>query len=560
MSTSALNQLRKLQQSLYDKAYEEAHSVVVGSASRALLAYSRKFERSLPRRYQLSNLSELIEVLRSQRIVLYGDFHTLRQSQRGLLRLMRRFSERQKSRKVVLALEMFKTVEQDYLDAYMAGKLDERDFLASIDYAREWGFPWKNFRMFLDYARAAKIPVFGINTDNGGRDRLAERDVFAADKLLDLADKYKEHTIFCLIGEYHLADAHLPHCLRKAASRRKLRDLSILRILNNVDHYYFRLHQGAHINPTEYLKLKSDLYCVMNSPPWMKWQSFSMWEEARHAGIPNYAEPDSDMDQDLDLSAEESFDVDYQLLTLIKNLANFLDITIDESDVETFHVHLSPDGDFFGDLTQDMGIEPGKATRIIARASVDGVYFVPQTNTVLLTYLSINNLAEAAGQYLYAVLGGNKSHDQSADREFFANIMKSVVAVIASKVLNPKRKSMELYHWRLLLKRLKGKRLAGKLARQRTIATGILQFERWLHEINSQDPNLPLVAPRALLIRDLQLDYELSREIGQVLGYSFYKKVLANKVATAKLRRFFRRKLNSDTAFRSAFAELYEML
>src|SRR5690606_7105112 len=111
VASTALEQLRQLQQELYDKAYNEARSVVVGT-SRTILAYSAKFEASLPEHVERSALASVLETLRRKQFLLYGDFHTLRQSQRGFLRIMRSYQERLRDRKIVVALEMFKARDQ----------------------------------------------------------------------------------------------------------------------------------------------------------------------------------------------------------------------------------------------------------------------------------------------------------------------------------------------------------------------------------------------------------------------------------------------------------------
>lgn len=557
----ALEQLRKLQKSLYDKAHAEAHTIVAGSASRSILSYSAKFEKSLPQRFQRSSLHEMHEALRQSRIVLYGDFHTLRQSQRGLLRLMRSYAERQRTRKIVLALEMFKAIDQDHLDAYVGGALDEQEFLRSIDYDAEWGFPWQNFKMILDFARQRKLPVIGINTDNGGRDGLARRDSFAARRLVDAAERFPDHKIFCLIGEYHLADDHLPRCLSKELRRRDL-DGRTLRVLNNVDRYYFRLQEASPTAPTEYLKLKKDLYCIMNSPPWMKWQSFSIWEELRSSGLPAIADQEGEIDQDFDLHTEDAFDVDYQFLTFVKNLAAFLEIPIDDSDIETFHIHYSADGDFFREITADLDIDGAEAERIIERATSDGVHFLPKSNTVLLTYMSINNLAEAAGQYLHSVLTGFNDTRKNPEDDFHRRVLKAAIGMIASKILNPRRKCMELHHWKQFLKRYKGRRLTGLAAQRRTTATAIIAYDAWFQDRVEKgvagDAFGPL--PRGILIKDRQANYEVSREVGQILGFNLYKKVLANKLPHTRLRRLYKKKLLSGEAIRGEVRTLHLLM
>lgn len=559
--STALEQLRKLQKNLFDKAHAEAHATVSESASRAVLAYSEKFERSLPRNFHRSSLNAIYESIRQSRIVLYGDFHTLRQSQRGLLRLMRGYAERQKTRKIIIALEMFKAIDQDNLDAYVAGSMSERDFLSAINYEMEWGFPWQNFKMILDFARQRKISVIGINTDNGGRDRLAQRDVFAARKLIDAAQCFPDHKIFALIGEYHLAEGHLPKCIARE-SVRYLEKIKLVRILNNVDRYYFDLQSESRASPTEYIKLKKDLFCIMNSPPWMKWQSFSFWEDLRNSGLPAIADQEGEIDLDFDLHTEDTFDVDYHFLTFVKNVAAFLDIKIDDNDIETFHIQFSPDGDFFREISRDTDLDPSEAGRIVERATIDGVHFLPKSNTVLLTYMSINNLAESAGQYLHSVLSGMPDKFQNLEDDFCRRVLSSAVGMVASKILNPRRKCMEIHHWRQFHRRHKGQRLTGNASRRRIVANAVLLHDQWFRDKVSKlgDQEIFTVMPRGILLKDRQLNYEISREIGQILGHNFYKKVLANKIPHHRIRRLFKKRLLSSSAVRSEVLILHKLL
>ena len=53
MTLSAVVKLRELQQTLYEKAYAEAHAIV-GVTSRQLLAYSKKFEESLLQAFDMA--------------------------------------------------------------------------------------------------------------------------------------------------------------------------------------------------------------------------------------------------------------------------------------------------------------------------------------------------------------------------------------------------------------------------------------------------------------------------------------------------------------------------
>lgn len=69
---------------------------------------------------------------------------------------------------VVLSLEMFETDVQDDLDAYLAGRLTEAEFLAR---SRPWNNYRTDYRPLVEYAKANGIPVVAANVPR----RLASR-------------------------------------------------------------------------------------------------------------------------------------------------------------------------------------------------------------------------------------------------------------------------------------------------------------------------------------------------------------------------------------------------
>ena len=103
MRTIAADRLRRLQLKLYERAFIEAHAIV-GSQSKIIIDYSTEFEKSVPKKFTHCGLSDLLVAFKEHRFILYGDFHTLRQSQRGLLRIIRSHCDRNKSARLVIAL------------------------------------------------------------------------------------------------------------------------------------------------------------------------------------------------------------------------------------------------------------------------------------------------------------------------------------------------------------------------------------------------------------------------------------------------------------------------
>jgi len=66
--------------------------------------------------------------------------------------------------------------------------------------------------------------------------------------------------------------------------------------------------------------------------------------------------------------------------------------------------------------------------------------------------------------------------------------------------------------------------------------------------------------PRALLQLDADTDYHLSRVIGQMLGFNLYKKVIADKVSTVKIRRLFKKRIPSLDAVWREVSWLYDLM
>lgn len=556
MSSLAVKQLRLLQMSLYKKAFEEAHSVV-GSSSQKIIEYSSKFEQALTKSFKITTQATLVQDIKQNRIVLYGDFHTLRQSQRGLMRVLRAYSDKMRTNKIVLALEMFRAKDQWLLDAYLKDQLTDAELLEKVNYDRDWGFPWQNFKMLIDFAKSRNMIVLGINTDGAGRDDLKTRDQFAANIIASAARQFPAHKIFCLIGEYHLANDHLPRELKFSLKANKIKP-EFLRIVNNVDHYYFDLQREALHHLTEYLKLKKNFYCIMNSPPWMKWHSFSLWEELRFSGAHDAITSDEDYDTDLDFITEDSLDLDYQLHQFIINISKFLKIESDESDLQAYQICHSRDGDFYTALSEYEEQIPGDIDRFIERATMDGVFFIPSTRSILMSQVSVNNLAEAAGQFLYTKVNGPDPEDQSISDRFYRHIIRSAVGMIASKIMNPRRKCMEMHNYRRYRSRYKGMRLIGRENERREMAKGVLAFDVWIKKKIETGNRASCDPPRELVALNFRTSYMLSREIGQMLGYAIYKKVMLNDLPVGGLRRLFSKPTKSSNALWNEIIQMYK--
>ena len=99
------------------------------------------------------------EALASHRFILVGERHTNESHHRGQLEVIRRLAE--KGLPVAIGMEMMRSDSQPYLDAWVAGKLNETEFLAV--YEDNWNYPWRFYRPIFIYAREKGIPMIGLN-------------------------------------------------------------------------------------------------------------------------------------------------------------------------------------------------------------------------------------------------------------------------------------------------------------------------------------------------------------------------------------------------------------
>ena len=536
MSAPAYKKLRELQKALYDRAYADAHAVVVGT-SKSIISYSKKFEASLPEQFKGSSLQATTANIHQNNVVLYGDFHTLRQSQRGFLRLLRSYIEQYRTGKIVIALEMFKARDQRVLNQFIAGEISESVFKAAISYEVDWGFPWQNFKMIIDFAKNLGLPIIGINSTNAGRDSLAVRDRYSAKIIANTLRRHPDHKIFCMIGEYHLADSHLPTALWRELNRQEL-PAKLTRVVNNVDRFYFSLGEPTIEGATEYLQLKKDFYCIMNTPPWLKWQSFSIWEELRNVQSYHKERAQLQLASD-DRFMEESFDVDYQFYSFVKTIAEFLGLKLDNSDLESFNIYYCDKGSFLDDVSYQRGLSVSEVNRVLHRVRRDSVYYISSTNAVLLTKININNLAEAAGQYLHRLLAGPQKDLATTAEAFYQRVVREAVGIVASKIMNPRRKTLPSRFYLQYIKRNHRRRLSGEADVQRQIARAIIKHEKWISRNYSRVRPKVRRSLQSLPKLDILLNLELSRALGQSLGTDYYQQIISSAVPTSELRKLF---------------------
>ena len=361
--------LFEFHKNLYEKALNVANDYgSIGSPT--ILQYADDFYKSLPKSFKDSDLNSVLTELELSDVLLYGDFHTHWQTQKGLIRILESYITLHPEREIVLAVEMFRAADQEILNQYLREEISEDILLKKTDYEMIWGFPWENYKAIVDFAKDNGIQLVGINSDKAGRDSLKRRDVFAASVLNELVESYPESLCICLIGEFHLGDNHLPDKL-------KAFDLKVTRILTNIDQFYFARRAMTDYSNNDYLLLKEGLYCLLNSPPWIKWQSYSLWEEMKAA------ERDQEFEE---FHTFASFDIDCQIMSVLMHLTEFLNLNFREIELSNFHSYWNLEGLDISSFYQNKEVSSYTKDIVDSRLKIDKMFYKSKNLEKFLYY------------------------------------------------------------------------------------------------------------------------------------------------------------------------------
>lgn len=110
--------------------------------------------------------------LAKTRVVFVGEAHGRYDHHLNQLHVIDRLYRRH--RNLAIGVEFFQWPFQPYLDAYIAGDLDEAALLHKTEYFQRWGFDYRNYRPILVYARAHGIPVIGLRVPEELTTKVAE--------------------------------------------------------------------------------------------------------------------------------------------------------------------------------------------------------------------------------------------------------------------------------------------------------------------------------------------------------------------------------------------------
>lgn len=488
----------------------------LGPLPTALRRYAKSVESEFGGRWRQASESELHLSLQAARVVLGGDFHAYSQAQRAHVRLLRKELP---ERRVTLALECLRWRDEAAAADFLAGKISESRFLRKIDWERNWGFPWEHYRPFFELARERGFKIKGLSHPKISD--LHKRDEWTARRLEQFARKDPEALIYAVIGEWHLAKAHLPRRLRKFFKRPQ----DIVVLFQDVEPLYFKLASRDTEAKVELMRASGSRYCVMVSPPWMKWQSYLMYLE--HA-------------YDRDLQEDVAIDYSDHIGSLVELLESDLGVHTKKSQIQ---VYCPNSRTSLARLR--MSLPKRLARGLVYHLEHDLSFYLPEKQWLYLSRPTINHASALAGQFLHADLCKRRRTMWDGSTDFLPMIWIEAVGFFFSKWINPKRKAETLESIRF--------QLAGRRPQDKGEKALLLALDHRLSEVIwVQTGRLRKTRFRP---RQMEAYIEASRLIGSMLGERLFQRVRSRTISLPQLMSYLKIKVE-DKEFGAFYWQL----
>ncbi len=476
----------------------------VGREPRDLVAYRKVFEKQFTKKWSVASTDELFRQINESDIVFLADFHALQQSQKTHLRILKKIKM---ARPLVLALECIEAKYQKYLDRFMAGKLSEADFLRLVRWQENWGFPWENYRPLFTWARQKKIFVYGVNTHAKETSQMSARDRFASQKIQTLQKKHPDSQFFVIFGDLHLAPEHLP-------TKSLIPGKKHLLILQNSEKIYFQELRRGGKNAAELVRLNKNSFCILNVPPWVKWQNYLMFLEKTY-------------DQNLD----ESVDYTDHILTYAKVLSKELGIKVSLSDLS---VYTATDSGFWESIQKTCTVpEADWVARLIDEESV---FYLPATRGGYLPRPSVNQAVGLAMEYLLFKSSKLELNLLEMPDYLIHWIWVNGWSYFGSKIINPKRKTDTLVDIKARLINPEGKLEREPLQ---------VALAHKIYELGAASGHR--ITQKKFKVRRKRSYIIASELLGGLMGEKIFEAYRRNKLSAAKIRELLSTSMTAES-------------
>lgn len=499
--------------------------------------YYEDYKRLTSNYNRVATKQELIEAILDCDIVYLGDYHTLRQSQETLIRILEALP--QDSRQIILGLEMVQSKSQDILDRYINNQIDEKSFLESINYENTWGFNWNNYRIIIDYAREHQIKVIALNSEHSlyvqgtGKEEkvtsLYRRDVVAAKIITKTLLNNSKIIFIVLFGDLHISENHLPLQVDNIILKKNLSLPKKLIVCQNSERIYWQLAETGEEQTIDAVQIKDNVYCVMNSTPLTVFQSCTQWYN-REKELQTCLIHKNWCDKDTSTSFLE------EVVQLIKVICNFMDLEVPVLDDLT--VCTSHDFELLKHIKKET-LSPEEVKRLETDLLKTESYFIEKHNIICLTNFSLNHAAEQSAHFIHNYYSRDKKipSRRTPSDNFYSTVLREVLGFLGSKIINHKRMCYKELDFEDFLTRNKRRWIVQpKLKELKEISIFVKEHKKRERDYLN---NNAWETYKKISYLSLEEFIGISHALGYILGDKLYESILQGVINRSEVRELF---------------------
>lgn len=518
-------ELLRIQKALFNKN-KRIISETISIQDKDFLDYEESYHQELKHYEREAKIEELYDVFEEFPIILMGDFHTNKQSQRSFLRVIRGYRKRHSN--FVIALEAVHAKKQKVLDKFIAGEIELADLARKLDFKKNFHFNvWSHFKAIFEFAFFHKIKILALEAapfDSG----LKKRDQEMVKVIAQSLEEYPRHKVFVLVGDLHIAEKNLPSLIYKNISYQNAAP-KVLKIFQNYEGIYWSLAEKALENSIELVKVSENAFCLLNTPP-LVWQQ----------GYLHHLDHEDEIDYT---------DLKQQFLDILVRIAKFLGLQI-PSTYEEIEVFTWNDLSLIDSIEKDSKFTNLEKSIIKEKINKGESYFISKKNWVYLGDMSLNHVAEQACFYLKYLLIG-EDFPRSDEDAFYANVLRWTKAYFASKVINHKRKTSRERDYKALIEFYK---INPHFPEERILEVEVAQL-LLEHQKMMRRKKVPHLSTK--LFNDYVLYRSLSRNLGSLLGEKLFYALLEEKISKPKIADLFQDPYENEGECFAVYWNLY---
>lgn len=450
--------------------------------------------------------------------------------------------------------------QQRVLDRFLRDEISEKEFLRRIRYELEWGYDWESFRAIFQVAREYNIPVFGIDCEpRSGFRYIRRRDNYASTRIADIVEKNPGAKVVVVIGESHLARAHLPGKVQQKLRRRSLERRSLI-VLQNLEGIYWQLVERG-LQHAEVVRLAPDAFCVFNASPIGKYEAYRQVLD-RWRG-----ENEDDSAVDLAPTVYNIIDTILDFLQVnkytycLRKAGGFTEFLVDA------YPEVYGPGDYpaFRRVLKGNRFSAEETDEILEHVRKKGSCYVPRLNAIFLGQFDLAHGGEEAGHFVNLCLKREIYEEAPADLPqhdlFYGQVMEEALAFFGSKLIVPSRNHFfetEFYQYYRKDREVVEANTPYTYEEFNEIINFILlhkKFETRYQEYDEVPPEILAgirSEPKRLRI--------LVHELGYFLGQQIYDGYHAGAITRREIADLFRKKFVESGSALRAYLDLAEKL